>query len=506
MPDTVDRVGARVVVVGGGMAGLAAAYDLSAEPGLDVVVLDTSDVVGGKLRQATVAGLPVDVGAESVLAVRPELVDLVTQAGLADLLTTPSTTSSFVWSRGALHPLPSGTVMGIPGDPGAAAGILDDAEVARLADERPYAVPAGARDVAVGEYVAARLGDAVVDRLVEPLLGGVYAGNARRLSLRSATPQLWPVVESGGSLLEAAVRARAAGRATLAAGRTSTGGTSADRASVDWALVGRTSGGRTTAGSAFVGVRGGVGSLPRALADLLRARGVTIRTGTIARELRRGDDGRWVVLVGPTIAVEEIVADSVVLALPSAPTARLLRPHARDAAEALAGVETASMAIVTLAVDAAALGELPGSGFLVPPVEGWTIKASTFSSTKWGWLEAAGGGTAYLRASIGRAGEAAVLQRPDAELVEVAVAEIGRAIGRPLPPILDRHVQRWGGALPQYAVGHADRIDVVRASVARLPGVEVAGATYEGVGIPAVVRTGRAAAAATLDHLTQAAR
>ncbi|CCH77005.1 putative protoporphyrinogen oxidase [Nostocoides japonicum T1-X7] len=175
MPDTVDRVGARVVVVGGGMAGLAAAYDLSAEPGLDVVLLDASDAVGGKLRQATVAGLPVDVGAESVLAVRPELVDLVTQVGLADLLTTPSTTSSFVWSRGALHPLPSGTVMGIPGDPDAAAGILDDAEVARLAGERPYAVPAGARDVAVGEYVAARLGDAVVDRLVEPLLGGVYA-------------------------------------------------------------------------------------------------------------------------------------------------------------------------------------------------------------------------------------------------------------------------------------------------------------------------------------------
>lgn len=469
-PDIVDRVAARVVVVGGGIAGLAAAYDLSRLPDVEVAVLDAGDRPGGKLRRETVAGLAVDVGAESVLAVRPELVDLVREAGLADLLTTPATTSAGVWSRGALHPLPTGTVMGIPGDPAAAAGILDEAEVARMAAERPWPGVVES-DVGVGEYVAARLGEAVVDRLVEPLLGGVYAGDARLISLRSATPTLWPVVESGGSLLEAARRVGSGG-------------------------------GGTRTGSVFAGLLGGLGGLPALLVEAIRARGGTVRSQCIVRSLRRSPRG-WVVVCGPTVAEEEVVADAVVLALPPTPAARLLSGHAAGAARALGGIAMASMAVVTLGVAKAALGDVPGSGFLVPPVEGWTIKAATFSSAKWGWLDEAGDGTAYVRASIGRAGESAALQRSDDELVSVAVREIGRALGRPLPTLLDGHVQRWGGALPQYAVGHAGRVATIRSGVADLPGLEVAGAAYEGVGIPAVVGTGRRAAEAVRRHLDQ---
>jgi oxygen-dependent protoporphyrinogen oxidase len=159
------------------------------------------------------------------------------------------------------------------------------------------------------------------------------------------------------------------------------------------------------------------------------------------------------------------------------------------------------MAIVTLAVGAEGAQRLPGSGFLVPPIEGRTIKASTFTSAKWGWAATAGEGLAFLRASVGRARESSDLHRPDIELVALAVAEVSEAIGHQLPRIVDTHVQRWGGALPQYTVGHVDRVASIRAGVARLPGLEVAGAAYDGVGIPACIASGRAAAQAVRTHL-----
>ncbi|MEO7069004.1 MAG: protoporphyrinogen oxidase, partial [Nostocoides sp.] len=388
--------------------------------------------------------------------------------GLSSLLTAPATTSAGVWSRGALHRLPSGTLMGIPADPDTALGILTAHEVARARAER-LGRPTDT-DLSVGDVVAERLGDAVVDRLVEPLLGGVYAGNARLLSARAATPQLWSAISTGTSLVAAAAAAGA--------------------------------GAANRIGSVFAGVVGGVGSVPSWLADRIIMQGGQIRTGVIVRGLRRSGAG-WVVLAGPTTEVEQIEADAVVLAVPPAPAARLLADHAPAAAAELAGIATASMAIVTLALAEADLGPVPGSGFLVPPVEGWTIKASTFSSAKWSWLAAAGGDTAYVRASMGRAGETASLQRPDDELARVAHEEIGRALGRTLPAPLDVHVQRWGGALPQYAVGHVDRVAAIRAGVAAVPALEVAGAAYDGVGIPATIGTGRRAAAVVLHELTR---
>lgn len=455
-----------VLVVGGGIAGLTAALDL-ARAGHRVTVLDAADRPGGKLRPAELAGHVIDVGAESALAVRPEFADLVASVGLGDRLTTPATTAASVWSRGALHPLPRGTLMGVPSDPAAALGLLTDAECARLAAE-----PAGHAldaDVSVGELVAARLGPAVVERLVEPLLGGVYAGSANALSLRATTPALWSVVADGGRLLDAA---RAA----------------ADRAA-----------GSTR--SAFVGLRGGISSLVPALVGEIEAAGGVVRSGVIVRGLESGPDGRWRVSAGPTTHVEQLTADAVVLAVPPAPAARLLAGVAPGASAQLAGIETASMAILSFAFDADAVGDLPGSGVLVPPVEGLTIKASTFSSRKWGWLAEATPGTAFLRASIGRAGETAALQRSDAELADLALRELGGILGRPLPTPLDRHVQRWGGALPQYAVGHVDRVTEIRRAVAEHPGLAVAGAAYDGVGIPAVVASAHAAADRLLTHL-----
>ncbi|MDO5502349.1 MAG: protoporphyrinogen oxidase, partial [Actinomycetia bacterium] len=262
-----------ILVIGAGIAGLTAAWDLVSHgtPGSDITVLEASPQVGGKLARAEVAGHLVDIGAESMLALRPEARQLIEEVGLSDALTAPATTSASIWSRDRLWPLPTGTLMGVPGDPESVRGVLTDAEVERLSEEQPWPEPLTA-DVAVGEYVAQRLGDAVVDRLVEPLLGGVYAASARRLSMAAAVPMLYAVARDGGSVTGAAARAAAARSGTR------------------------------SGASAFIGLTGGVGCLPEHLREVLRERGVTIETGVTVRELTStGSQGRpqWEVTCGP---------------------------------------------------------------------------------------------------------------------------------------------------------------------------------------------------------------
>jgi oxygen-dependent protoporphyrinogen oxidase len=207
-------------------------------------------------------------------------------------------------------------------------------------------------------------------------------------------------------------------------------------------------------------------------------------------------------VVGPTTAEELLEADAVVLATPPAPTARLLAGVAEVAAHELAGIECASVAVVSLAFRAADAGAVIGgdsSGFLVPPREGRRIKASTFSFAKWDWVRRSGRGAAdgedlvHLRTSLGRHGDEVALQATDEELVASSLADLADATGLVAPP-LDAHVQRWGGGLPQYALGHLDRVARVRAAVAQVPGLAVCGAAYDGVGIPAVIASAHRAA------------
>ena len=471
MPTSAVSTRPHVVVVGGGIAGLAAALRvLDGLPTAEVTVLEGSDRLGGKLRREFVAGHLVDVGAEAMLAVRPEALDLAGRVGAAGDVVAPSTTSASVWTRGALRALPRATLMGVPTDPESARGVLADDEVERLQDERAWPGGALREDVPVAEYVATRLGQAVVDRLVEPLLGGVYAGHASRLSLQATLPTLWDRATRGESLLTPP-----------------TGGTASD--------------GGGAPRSAFAGLTGGVGRLPGLVADALRSRGAVLRTLAVVRRLEQVEEG-WRLVLGSAASPETVEADAVLLCVPPTPAGRLLAPHAPGAARVLGDVETASTAVVTLAVERAGLGTLPGSGFLVPPVEGRTIKASTFSANKWAWTGDLSPDVVHLRASVGRAREEAVLQRTDDELVGVSVAEVGEALACPLPRVVDAHVQRWGGGLPQYAVGHVDAVASVRADVARLPGIEVAGATYDGVGVAAVIASATRAAAATVHHLS----
>lgn len=465
----------RIAVVGGGISGLAAAWELTsqlarlADP-VEIILLEASPATGGKLRTATLAGQQIDVGAESVLARRPEALDLVGQAGLADRVVHPTAATPSIWSRGRRWPLPPRTLMGIPSAPDTARGLLTDAEVARLESERALATPVD--DVSVGDFVEARLGPAVVDRLVEPLLAGVYAGHARRLSLRATVPALWDAAQRGAGLVETA--ADVARRADLAAGGAPS--------------------------PVFAGYRGGLGRLAADLAERLVERGVRIQTSATVREVVRTPTG-WALVVGPTTEARRLEVDAVVLALPPAPTARLVREVAPHASADLAALEMASVGIVTLALSRSELGRgLDGSGFLVPPTEAVSIKAATFSSTKWQWVDHLDPALVYLRASLGRAGESATLQRDDADLVAVVRQDLETVLG-PLPSPVAAHVQRWGGGLPQYAVGHLDLAARTASAFAGLPGLEVAGAAYDGVGVPACIASGRRAARSAATHV-----
>ncbi|WP_328779826.1 protoporphyrinogen oxidase [Streptomyces canus] len=450
--------GSRVVVIGAGIAGLAAAHRLS-QRGARVTVLEASARVGGKLLPGEIAGARVDLGAESMLARRPEAVAIAREVGLDDRLQPPGTATASIWTRGALRPMPKGHVMGVPGTAEALAGVLSEEGLARIEQDAELPRTEVGDDVAVGAYVAARLGREVVDRLIEPLLGGVYAGDAYRISMRSAVPQLFQVAQTHTSLTEGVREIQA----RMAAGRQT--------------------------GPVFMGIRGGVGTLPLAVADSIRARGGEIVTGAPVTELRREPSGGWRVVVADRV----LHADAVVVAAPAPAAAGLLRAEAPEAATELDTVEYASMALVTLAYRRSDTALPAGSGFLVPPVDGRTIKASTFASQKWGWIADENPDVVVLRTSVGRYGETKILERDDTALVDVSRHDLREATGLAATP-LETRVTRWTDGLPQYPVGHHARVARIREHVAKLPGLAVCGAQYDGVGIPACIASAYAAA------------
>jgi len=474
-----------VVIVGGGISGLAAAFFLRDEP-VRVTVLEGSPRLGGKLSVSEVGGVAVDEGAEALLVTRPEGTALIAEAGLADQRAAPGPTSSAIWTLGALRPLPRRQFMGVPSDLAelARSGVLTGDGVARARQDLELPATGRDGDVSVAGYVGGRLGPEVVDRLVDPLLGGVYAGRSAELSFDATLPALAAasrryrsLAEAAGSLLPPPGQAPASGPPTT---------------------------GTRAGGSVFTTLADGLGTLP---AYLAKASGAEVRTSAMVRELTPAPGG-WRLTVGSAAAPEQVDADAVIIAIPARPAQRLLAsvPGASAAAAALGGISYASMAIVTLAYPRSAfpgpgLAALGWSGYLVPAVDGRAVKAVTFSSVKWPHLTEHGAGPLEIvRCSVGRIGEEALLQLSDDELAALAAAELAEATGVAGGPVAAR-VTRWGGALPQYTVGHLDRVAAIRAGVAAQPGLAVCGAAYDGVGIPACVATARSAVSQVLAFL-----
>ncbi len=454
-----------VVVVGAGISGLAGALRLRelGGPALRITVLDQADRVGGKLSTGDVGGMRIEQGAEAFLLRDPVMAQLAGRVGLGELV-QPAPLGAGLVTDGRIRPMPAGTLMGIPADPGSWAGD---------AVARPRAEPHGTggpllgpgADVSVGALVRSRYGDQVVERLVDPLLGGVYAGRADDLSLAVTLPALHGSAQRESTLAAAVTAAQ---RATP----------------------------RPT-GPLFGAVRGGMTQLVEALA---RESGAELRLGLPVRELTPTTDG-WQLTVGSTRDPQRVAADAVLLAVPARPAARLLSGFAPDAAAEVGVLDYASVALVTLVLPG---DVLPGSsGFLVPATEGYAVKAATFVSRKWPHLAVPD--RCAVRLSIGRYRESQVLHRADAELTDLALRELSGILGERLPDPVATAVRRWGGGLPQYGPGHTDRIARARAALAGHPTLTLAGAGYDGVGVPVCARSGQHAAESLIAGLGPAA-
>ncbi|MFJ5265761.1 protoporphyrinogen oxidase [Streptomyces sp. NPDC088387] len=468
-----------VVIIGGGIAGLAAAFRLRNEP-VRVTVLEGSARLGGKLSVSEVAGVAVDEGAESLYANRRRTTGLIGEAGLGEQIMPAGVTASAIWSRGDILRQPDRQFMGVPCDMDdlARSGVVSAEGVERARQDLVLPSFDQDGDVSVASYVGGRLGKEVVDRLVDPFLAGVFSGRAEDLSFEATLTPLAKASAHHVSLADAAAT-----------------------------LTPELAPGQAPPPVRVATLDGGFGSLPAVLVReiLAAAPDAAVRTDAPVRELTRTADG-WRLIVGPGTDGERIDADAVVVAVPAAPAAALLRqvPGTGAAVAAFTDVPYSGVAMVTLAYPRTAFpGGLTGRGYAayrVPAVEGRAVKEVTFTTVKWPHLA---GEVDIVRCSIGRLGEEHLLQRDDAALIALATAELAEATGVSGPPVASR-VNRWPDALPQYTVGHLARVRLIRETVAAQPGLAVCGALYDGVGVGVCMASARTAADQVLAQVKKA--
>jgi oxygen-dependent protoporphyrinogen oxidase len=450
----------RVVVVGGGVSGLAAAYHLcrAGRPNLEVVLVERDDRLGGKVRTQRIGGHLVDTGPDALMVRAPAMRSLLEDLGLADATVAPGAGGSFVWSRGRLRTLPPSTMFGIPQRllPLLLSGLLSPLGIARAGLDLVLprrAVPAD-EDLSVGALLRPRFGSQVFDRLIDPLLGGIHAGRADLLSARSTVPEIDALARRSRSIYLALRRQPRRSAPAV--------------------------------GPALVSLDGGLTRLVDALTAAID--GCDVRLGIEVEALRRDGD-RYVLQLSDG---SELAADAVVLTTPAFVTAPLLADLAPDAAEAAAEVPYVDSASVTLLYPREALTrELDGTGFLVPADEDLLLVGCSWLATKWPHL--ADPSTVLLRAMVGRYGDRRFVDMDDEELVARVHADLVRTMGMSVAPV-EAQVQRWPRAMPQYTVGHQGRLDRISRALRELPGVHVMGAACTGVGVASCVgQAGRTA-------------
>ncbi len=472
-----------VVVVGGGITGLAAAYELT-RAGVPVLLVEASDRLGGKIRSERVDGFLVEAGPDSFIAYRPAATELARELGLGDaIIRTTDPRRVYIRARGEMIPMPEGM------------GLVLPTRMAPFVTTRLFTWPQklragidvllprwlGAEDVSIGAFLRHRLGAAMVDRLADPLLGGIYGAPVDELSLFAVVPQLRDYEREHRSLLLASL---AQGRAARARARAAAAGAGGGSGSAHWAGSAGSGGG---SGSPFLSLAGGMGSLVDALAAAIRATpGAEIRLGARVTALERSGGRTAVSLADGT----RLTPDAVILAGPADASARLLASEVPPAAGAIRSIPHGSTGVVTLGYRAASLAQpIVGHGFLVAGDEPLCFGACTFTSSK--WAGRAPDGTILLRAFLPER-SAAILARGDADVVAAVHADLARILGLREPPVM-RHVARWHEAMPRYTVGHLDRVAAVEAAMETRPEIVLAGAALHGVGVPECVARGRAA-------------
>jgi len=474
-----------IVVVGGGISGLAAAWELSggaSGPTTNtprVELIEMGSRFGGVLATTDFAGRTIDLGADGFLARRPEATELVRELGIDDQLEPIAASGASLWLRGALNEIPAGLALGVPTSSSSLASLPGLSRTARLHARRDELFPKRldvGDDATIGKIVRTKLGDELAYQFIEPMVGGIQAGRIDQLSAKSVFPALLDAARQGGSLMKAM---RPKGPVNL-------GPRGATNAS----------------GPMFYSLLGGMGSLPVELVRQLEQRGVVLRRGVRVTALRRSGSGdyRWEVDTANTTTP----ADALVLATPAPVTGQLIGQF-DPALEALGTVTSAGAAMVSLSLARSDV-TLPahGTGVLVPLGTSWSgegsmmVTAITFLDRKWPHLYQES--NVLLRAHVGRIDDRRWASLEDQELIERVSRELRvvlAAFGSPS----DAMVQRWPEGLPQYLVGH-DRL-VASAKAAGTPlHVALAGSAYDGVGIPASIGSGRRAAREALDFLS----
>lgn len=444
-----------VIVIGGGIAGLAAAYELHGR-GVPFTLVEAAPRLGGVILTERIGGFTIDGGPDSLLVQKPAAIELCRELGLGGrLMPTRPPRTAFVVRGGRLHPLPGASILGIPTriTPLLASSLFSIAGRIRMASElfvKPRTDPDA--DESIGSFMRRRFGREAVEYLAEPLLAGIHAGDVDRLSMRSLFPRLLEAEMASGSIIRAfrALRAKAGGE------------------------------------SAFRSLPGGIGELVHALASALPS--AALRVNAPARALR-ARDGWTVDLAGG----ESIHARRLIIAAPAFAAADLVRPLDAELADLCAGIRYASTATIAFGYRRDQVPHpLAGSGFVVPRVERASIMAATWVSSK--WADRAPDGHALLRVFAGGARDPEALERGDAEIISRAKADLRRLLGITADPLLTR-LYRWTRASAQHEVGHLDRMARIERRLERHDGLFLTGSGFRAPGIPDCIADARATAA-----------
>jgi oxygen-dependent protoporphyrinogen oxidase len=470
--DLVSAERKHVIVIGGGITGLTAAYRLQRAARarnlpLDITVLEREAQLGGKVQTVRHAGFTIEGGPDSFLASKPQTVELCTELGIADHLigTNDAQRRTYVYSRGRLHDLPEGLSGLVPSrlEP-----LMRSSLISRLGKVRllmDFLLPARSidGDETVAAFVTRRLGRETFERLIEPLMGGIYAGDANQLSLNATFPQLRQMELQHGSLLRGVMK-----QSPVPAQQ-----------------------GRAGVGvRGFLSLRAGMGELVNAL---MRQLDVNFQCHCTVRSVQRVGNSFDVRIEGSATQ-----ADALIITTPAFVTAELLREVDRELADAHRAIPYVSTATISLAYQRAQLPPLHGFGFVVPTIERRNLLACTWASNK--FAERAPDDVLLLRCFIGRAGQEQLLEYDDERLIQIARDELEEILHMAAEPMLTK-VFRWMRGMPQYHLGHFERVQTIRARLRAQPGLVLAGAAYRGVGLPDCVRSANEAAQQTLDYL-----
>jgi oxygen-dependent protoporphyrinogen oxidase len=472
-----------VVIVGGGISGLATAFavqEQASAKGLSIqcTVLESGSSWGGKIVTHRIGDLVTEAGPDSFLSQKQSGLDLCTKLGLTDQLINTNETGkkAFVLHGGRLHELPEGLVSFVPKQlgPFLRSGLLSWTGLARMGLD--VLIPRGSSDgdESLAAFFRRRFGAQAFERVLEPLMAGIYAGDAEQMSLKATFPRFFELEQQHGSLI----------RGMMAAKRQ--------------APPGAARGARRTM---FVSLKNGLSDLVTALAARLTQQGVELRLGYMAEALRvrSHQPGRWMydLILNNGSALS---AESLVLATPAYVSAELLRPLTPIAGGLLDMIPYASTATIAMAYPAEKIaGAVEGFGFIVPRIEGRDLIAVTWTSLK--WPHRAPAGQVLIRCYVGGVGRETILELDDAALIAKVRAELSALCGINAEPHFTE-VNRWWKAMPQYVLGHLDRLNQLDAALSRYPGLVLTGAGYRGVGIPDCIRDGALTADRIIRHLS----